>query len=59
MGLVGSHPDIGALLLECSELPTYAAAVQRATGVPVFDFSSMVEFFVSGLKRTPFSGFDY
>jgi hypothetical protein len=59
VGLIKSRPDVGALLLECSELPTYAAAVQRATRLPVFDFSSMVEFFVRGLKRQPFGGFDY
>jgi hypothetical protein len=59
VGLIRSRPDVGALLLECSELPTYAAAVQRATGVPVFDFSSLVEFFMQGLKRQPFTGFDY
>jgi hypothetical protein len=58
VGLITSRPDVGALLLECSELPTYAAAVQQATGVPVFDFSSMVEFFTQGLKRQPFTGFD-
>lgn len=53
---VRRRPDIGILLLECSELPPYAAAVQRATGLPVFDFTSMIEFFVAGLRRTPFGG---
>ncbi|PBB28993.1 AroM family protein [Mesorhizobium sp. WSM3882] len=56
VNLVSAHPDIGAILLECSELPPYAAAVQRATGLPVFDFTSMVEFFADGLTRKPFDG---
>ncbi|MDI3567429.1 hypothetical protein OWC48_44500 [Bradyrhizobium sp. Arg816] len=56
VALLADRPDIGMLLLECSELPPFAAAVQRATGVPVFDFTSMVEFFVSGLIRKPFNG---
>ncbi len=56
VALLKRRPDIGMLLLECSELPPYAGAVQRATGVPVFDFTSMVEFFVGGLARRPFSG---
>ncbi|MHC3002246.1 hypothetical protein OK17_08365 [Gordonia sp. GN26] len=55
--LVAENPSIGALLLECSELPAYAAAVQRATGLPVFDFTSLVEFFVNGLHRKGFKGF--
>lgn len=56
VALLKDRPDIGILLLECSEFPPYAAAVQRATGVPVFDFTSMVEFFVRGLIRRPFNG---
>ncbi|MET4236196.1 Asp/Glu/hydantoin racemase [Bradyrhizobium sp. LA6.10] len=54
--LLKRRPDIGVLLFECSELPPYAAAVQRTTGIPVFDFTSMVEFFVGGLIRKPFIG---
>ncbi|MES0133181.1 AroM family protein [Mesorhizobium sp. M0029] len=56
LSLVSVRPDVGAILLECSELPPYAAAVQRATGLPVFDFTSMVEFFAGGLTRKPFDG---
>lgn len=55
--LTESDSSIGALLLECSEFPPYAAAVQAATGLPVFDFTSMIEFFTSGLRRAPFRGF--
>lgn len=54
--LLDDRPDIGILLLTCSELPPYAAAVQRAIGIPVFDYTSMVEFFVGGLTRKPFNG---
>ncbi len=41
-GLVARHPEIGSILLECSDLPPYARAVQRATGRPVFDFNTMI-----------------
>ncbi|UVO30422.1 hypothetical protein [Bradyrhizobium arachidis] len=54
--LLNERQEIGILLLECSEFPPYAAAVQRATGIPVFDFTSMVEFFVRGLVRRTFNG---
>lgn len=50
------RPDIGMLLLECGGLPPYAAAVQEATDLPVFDFTSLVEFFVGGLTRKRFTG---
>lgn len=36
-GLIAATPGIGALLLECGNLPPYAAALRRATGRPVFD----------------------
>lgn len=52
--LVRDRPDVGILLLECSELPPYAAAIQDAIGMPVFDFTSMVEFMVSGMTRRSF-----
>jgi len=34
--LVSETPDIGAVLLECTNLPPYAARIRRATGRPVF-----------------------
>jgi Asp/Glu/hydantoin racemase len=40
--LVNEHPDVGALVLECTNMPPYAADVQRATGLPVFDVLSLV-----------------
>jgi Asp/Glu/hydantoin racemase len=40
--LVSDHPDIGAIVLECTNMPPYAADVQRVTGLPVFDIVSLV-----------------
>lgn len=40
--LVDKRPDIGAILLECSDLPPYAKAIQSVTGLPVFDFNTMI-----------------
>lgn len=54
--LVTENPDIGAILLECSNLPPYAAAIQRETGLPVFDFITMIDFFRATSRRTPFIG---
>jgi len=40
--LCATHPDLGALVLECTNMPPFAADVQRATGLPVFDVVSLV-----------------
>jgi hypothetical protein len=40
--LVGEHPDVGALVLECTNMPPYAGDIQRETGRPVFDILSLV-----------------
>ncbi len=42
--MVGDHPEVGAMLLECSVLPPYAAAVQEAVGLPVFDYVTMINY---------------
>ncbi|HXG03014.1 MAG TPA: aspartate/glutamate racemase family protein [Candidatus Binatia bacterium] len=40
--LVAEHPDVAALVLECTNMPPYTADIQRATGLPVFDILSLV-----------------
>ncbi|MDJ0391161.1 hypothetical protein QMO56_23910 [Roseomonas sp. E05] len=30
--LVARHPEVGAIVLECANMPPYTAAVQRTTG---------------------------
>lgn len=46
---VKAHPGIRAFVLECTDLPPYAAMIRRHTGLPVFDFISMVNYVHSSL----------
>ncbi len=55
--MVHKDPDIAAIVLECSDLPPYAAAVQAAVQMPVFDFITMIQYVNSALVRRPFQGF--
>jgi len=54
--LQADHDDLGAILLECSDLPPYAHAVQAATGLPVFDFITMINHVHETLARKPYHG---
>jgi Asp/Glu/Hydantoin racemase len=40
--LVAAHPDLGAIVLECTNMPPYTDDIRRATGLPVFDIVSLV-----------------
>ena len=55
--LVEQDPSIKALLLECSLLPPYAAAVQEAVGLPVFDYITMINYVFSAVVRRRFDGY--
>jgi Asp/Glu/hydantoin racemase len=50
--LIADHPDVGAIVLECTNMPPYAADVQRATGRPVFDIVSLVTMVHAALVST-------
>lgn len=46
---VAEHPNIGAIVLECTDLPPYAARIREAVNLPVFDFSSMMGYIAVAL----------
>ena len=44
-----SHPDLGALVLECTNMEPYSADIARATGLPVYSIQTLVTWFHRGL----------
>jgi hypothetical protein len=48
--LVTRHPDVGAIVLECTNMPPYSAALQAELGLPVYDIYSMITWFHAGLR---------
>ena len=48
--------DIGAILLECTELSPHAFAVQDAVRLPVWDYTTLTKWIYSGTVRRPFVG---
>jgi hypothetical protein len=43
------HPQLGAIVLECANMPPYRDAVADAIGLPVFDAAQAAAWFHSGL----------
>jgi hypothetical protein len=52
--LVARHADVGAIVLECTNMPPYAAALQAEVGLPVYDIYSMITWFHAGLRPRRF-----
>jgi Asp/Glu/hydantoin racemase len=42
--LVREHPEIGAIVLECTNLPPYSNDIRAATGRPVFDVMTLCRY---------------
>ena len=53
------HPRIGAVLLECTELPPYGDAIREATGLVVMDVITLVDYFHGAVSENPYFGIDW
>ena len=45
------HPELGAILLECTNMPPYKSAIAEATGLQVFSIETYVKWLVESLPR--------
>ena len=54
--MVTQDPSIGSFLLECTELPPAAHAVQNAVRMPVWDYTTLTKWIHDGALRRPFYG---
>lgn len=53
--MVEEHPEIGPIVLECTNMPPYARAVADVTGRPVYDIITLAETVMRSLTRTEFA----
>lgn len=49
LALQAAHPNLGAIVLECTNMPPYAADIRAATGLPVFSIINFVTWFQGAL----------
>lgn len=55
--LVARQPAVGALVFECTNMPPFAAAVQRAVNLPIFDAVTLANMVHESVCRTPYTGY--
>jgi len=53
-GLLSGEHDIGALVIECTDLVPFAADIQQRYGLPVFDIVTLTEMVHHAVSRSPF-----
>lgn len=52
--LTETYPEVGAIVLECTNMPPYAADIRKATGLPVFSILNFIEWFEASLTPKAF-----
>jgi Asp/Glu/hydantoin racemase len=50
--MVKENPDIGAIVLECTNMPPFRDTVQKAVQLPVFDIITLTNYVFNSLKRS-------
>ena len=54
--MVRLHPEVGIIVLECTNMPPYAKAVQEAVGLPVFDITNLVKYVHDAVTAERYDG---
>lgn len=55
VAMKNAHPDLGGIVLECTNMCPYAADITQATGLPVWSMATLVEWFQGGLMPRTYS----
>jgi Asp/Glu/hydantoin racemase len=55
--MVSEHPEVGAIVLECTNMPPYAATIQKEINLPIFDIYTLVIMVYHAVVKKDFSGY--
>ncbi|KPP87022.1 MAG: Maleate cis-trans isomerase [Rhodobacteraceae bacterium HLUCCO07] len=55
LALQAAHPDLGAIVLECTNMSPYAPDIRAATGLPVFSIVTLITWFQGALVPPRFA----
>jgi len=48
--MIEEHPDVGAIVFECTNMPPFRSAVQKAVNRPVFDIVTLTRYVYDSIK---------
>jgi len=54
--LVKRNPEVGAIVLECTDMPPFAAAIQEAINLPVFDINTLINYVYNAVVQKRYTG---
>ena len=54
--LIATNPDVGGIVLECTNMCPFAAAIQEAVKLPVFDIVTLTNYIYAVTCRSRYSG---
>ena len=54
--LLDRHPEVGAIVLECTNMPPYAQTIAEESGLAVHDLTTLLGWMVSAQRRASFTG---
>lgn len=54
--LIKANPEIRSLVLECTDMPPYAARLQQEFRIPIFDLTTLATMAHGVVARQPYSG---
>jgi hypothetical protein len=55
--MVKKDSSVKAIVLECTDIPPFANAIQNKVGIPIFDLVSLIDFVSASFTRKAFNGF--
>jgi Asp/Glu/hydantoin racemase len=54
--MVSEHPEVGAIVFECTNMAPYVHEVQEAVGLPIFDIQTLIRMVYGTLHQQPYVG---
>jgi len=54
--MLAEHSNVGAIVLECTNMPPFARAIQNRTGLPVFDIITLINYVHNAVVSPEYTG---